>query len=36
MTNAETFAGGWYKLIFDYLILSHYILLVNLTNGKQV
>ena len=24
--NAETLAGGWYELIYDYLILSHYIL----------
>ena len=22
---AETLAGGWYKLFYDYLILSHYI-----------
>ena len=25
MVNAETLAGGWYKLISDYLIISHYI-----------
>ena len=24
MVNAETFAGGWYKIISDYLILSHF------------
>ena len=26
MVNAETLAGGLYKLIYDYLMLSHYIL----------
>ena len=27
MVTAETIAGDWYKLFYDYLILSHYILL---------
>ena len=26
MENAETIAGGWYKIIYDYLMLSYYIL----------
>ena len=29
MVNAETLSGGWYKKYFDYLILSHYSLLIN-------
>ena len=30
MVDAETFAGDWYKEIYDYLMLSHFILLINL------
>jgi len=29
MINAETLAGGRYKTFYDYLILSHFSLLIN-------